>query len=171
MRNHQLAPTITIAADAWHFISLEAVRSVDGLETGGILLGLDDGQTLRVLHAGGPGPQALRGPRTFMRDRGDAQRLADAAWAEDRSQWIGEWHTHVNTAPIPSEIDLDSYMRHLVDPDLHFDRFIAVIVSIDATHQSDVTAWIIDTTHARSARLQLAAGPKDSNRREDRSDR
>lgn len=158
MRNQQhLAPTITIAADAWRLISLEAVRSIDGLETGGILLGVDDGQTLQVLHAGGPGPHAVRGPRTFMRDRKYAQRLADSAWAEDCSQWIGEWHTHVNTAPIPSEIDLDSYMRHLVDPDLDFDRFVAVILSIDATHEADVTAWIIDTNHARSARLQLVA--------------
>lgn len=162
MRN-PLAPKITITADAWYLISLEARRSLDGLETGGILLGPDDGRTLSVLHAGGPGPHALRGPRTFLRDREHAQRLANSAWAEDRSQWIGEWHTHVNTAPIPSQIDLDSYLRHLVDPDLHFDRFIAIIVSIDATHEADVEAWLIDHHHSRSASLQISASGATAN--------
>ncbi len=107
---------VTITDVALSAIAREALRSVDGLETGGILLGDDATDGIVIRHAGGPGPKATRGERTFMRDLDHARRLADSAWSEDRSQWIGEWHTHPTGGLSPSEVDLHSYMRHLHDP-------------------------------------------------------
>ncbi|WP_217900781.1 hypothetical protein [Rhodococcus sp. 14-2470-1b] len=81
---------MTITDVALSAIAREALRSVDGLETGGILLGNDATDRIDIRHAGGPGPNATSGERSFMRDLGHARRLADSAWSEDRSQWVGE---------------------------------------------------------------------------------
>lgn len=149
-------PVLMITADAWHFIGREAYRSLDGCETGGILLGLDDGRTVSILEAGGPGPNATRGPKRFLRDLDHAQLLAASAWAKDGSQWIGEWHTHPGGKPIPSEIDLCSYHRHLLDPDLHLDRFIAIIVALDRTGNVVAVAWLVNHEGARPLALQVS---------------
>lgn len=53
-------PVITISHAALVEIQREAARSLDGLETGGILLGVDLGEEVNIRHAGGPGPKARR---------------------------------------------------------------------------------------------------------------
>lgn len=150
------APDITITSEALHAIRGESLRSLGGLETGGILLGkdsLEDGPT--VLVAGLPGPNAIRRPRFFSRDREHAQRLADVAWARDRAQWIGEWHTHPGGMPVPSEADLTSYAGHLADPDLNFDRFFSLIVTVPATGSPSTAAWTIERHRARLSFLRI----------------
>ena len=136
-------PTVEVAASALDAIADEAKRSIDGFETGGILLGHDTPRLISVRHAGNPGPNAQRGPRNFLRDRDHAQQLADTAWREDSSEWIGEWHTHPSADLIPSDVDLNSYQRHLHDPELHFDRFLAVIVGIDPNGGITAVTWVI----------------------------
>ncbi|MEV4364463.1 Mov34/MPN/PAD-1 family protein [Nonomuraea sp. NPDC049625] len=107
----------------------EASESRDGRETGGILLGhvRADG-TVEVRCAGGPGPVAVRQPRFFLRDLDHAWCIAEEAFARDGSTWIGEWHTHPTTAPMPSDRDLYTYVRLLADPDLHFEVVLSIIV-------------------------------------------
>lgn len=135
---------MTITDAALSAIAREAVRSADGLETGGILLGNDATDGISIRHAGGPGPNATRGARTFMRDLAHARRLADSAWSEDRSQWIGEWHTHPAGGLSPSEVDLHSYMRHLHDPELGFDRLVAIIAGFDSSERVVVASWLVE---------------------------
>ena len=135
---------VTITDVALSAIAREALRSVDGLETGGILLGDDATDGIVIRHAGGPGPKATRGERTFMRDLDHARRLADSAWSEDRSQWIGEWHTHPTGGLSPSEVDLHSYMRHLHDPELGFDKFVAIIAGFDSSARVVVATWLVE---------------------------
>lgn len=135
---------MTITDVALSSIAHEALRSIDGLETGGILLGDDVTDEIGIRHAGGPGPNATRGGRTFMRDLDHARRLADSAWLEDRSQWIGEWHTHPTGGLSPSQVDLHSYMRHLHDPELGFDRFVAIIAGFDSWARVVVATWLVE---------------------------
>lgn len=123
---------MTITDVALSSIAREALRSIDGLETGGILLGDDVTDEIGIRHAGGPGPNATRGERTLVRDLDHARRLADSAWLEDRGQCIGEWHTHPTGSLSPSQVDLHSYMRHLHDPELGSDRFVAIIAGFDS---------------------------------------
>jgi len=78
-----------------------------------------------------------------MRDLDHARHLADSAWLEDRRQWIGEWHTHPTGTLSPSEVDLQSYMRHLRDPDLGFDRFVAIIAGFDSSARVLAATWLI----------------------------
>jgi integrative and conjugative element protein (TIGR02256 family) len=93
-----------------------------------------------VRHAGTPGPDAVQTPTYFLRDLAHAQTLADQAYAQDHSVWIGEWHTHPTSRPIPSTRDAATYRQLLNDPELAFHSFIAVILGPRAPHW-DMTAW------------------------------
>ncbi|MFI7520629.1 Mov34/MPN/PAD-1 family protein [Micromonospora globbae] len=118
---------VHLTAVAHAVISRECGRSQDGNETGGILLGhLHDG-VAEVRVAGRPGPTAVRQPAFFLRDLGYAQQLAHDAFTHDGSIWVGEWHTHLAAAPVPSERDLATYARLLADPDLGFETVVAII--------------------------------------------
>jgi integrative and conjugative element protein (TIGR02256 family) len=137
-------PDLRIIPKALMLIGEEAIRSRDGLETGGILLGTDDGQEIVIRHAGGPGPKARRETHRFLRDLAHAQQLAEQAWKEDQSRWIGEWHTHPSGDLTPSNYDLEAYTRHLHDPELSFKRFLTLIVGLTRTGKITGVAWIVD---------------------------
>lgn len=125
---------------------LEKIKSIirssnPRLETGGALFGVPDGT--RVLHAAGPGPLAEHGSKFFKRDLSYTQQEAERFYQADRSQWVGEWHTHVDVPATPSDVDLQTYVKHLTDSDLGFERFVALIVST-AGHQPTLAAWVLE---------------------------
>jgi integrative and conjugative element protein (TIGR02256 family) len=122
---------ITALADLTRF----AAAAGDGRETGGIVLGLDEGlaRDVHVRHCGDAGPAAVRHPDRFTRDVVHAQRLADAAAAADGSAWIGEWHTHLVDLSTPSRTDLQTYRSLLDDPDTALTRLLSLIVLPDRT--------------------------------------
>jgi integrative and conjugative element protein (TIGR02256 family) len=116
----------------------ETVRASDPtLETGGALFGFDTSDVID--HATTPGPEAVHGPGFFSRDRGHTETEAERLYLLDGSQWIGEWHTHPSMQLVPSELDLSTYARHLLDPDLRFGRFLTLICS--ASEALRITAW------------------------------
>jgi len=145
-------PVVHIAPTALHTIAREALRSRDGLETGGILLGPDT-STILISRAGDPGPRAHRTEHSFLRDLAHAQSLASAAWDEDGHQWIGEWHTHPTGDLRPSALDLHSYLQHLHDPELHLDRFVAIIVGLTPDAGITAAAWLIERDSVRAVTL------------------
>ena len=153
MNDKPTVPAISLTAAALELIAREASQSLDGLETGGILLGTETPQQISIRHAGDPGPHARRGPRNFLRDLDHAQQLANTAWQEDGSQWIGEWHTHPSTDLIPSDLDLDSYLRHLYDPDLRLDRFVTIIVGPQPNGGISAVTWLITRHHVHAMPL------------------
>lgn len=148
------APSISITDSALATIAVESTRSADGLETGGILLGCESANAIQIRHAGDPGPNAHRAPQNFLRDLLHAQQLAHEAWTRDGSQWIGEWHTHPSGDLTPSELDLHSYLRHLHDPDLQLDHFVAIIVSGDGNAIPNATARLIERHQAQVVPLR-----------------
>jgi integrative and conjugative element protein (TIGR02256 family) len=132
------------AADA--IAKLAAIAS-DGLETGGILLGTDDGLAgpIVVRHCGDPGPASIRRRKYFRRDLEHAAALAADAARTDGSAWIGEWHTHNIDMPEPSTRDLRTYQALLDDPELAFARVLSVIVLADPD-----SGWQVPQLHAWS---------------------
>lgn len=136
-------------------IITEAAASLDGTETGGLLLGSAESDQIEVRHAGGPGPAARRTAVTFDRDLRHAQQVAAEAWAKDRSQWIGEWHTHPRGPLAPSARDTHSYHAHLSDPDLGFRQFICIIVGSPLEDSTPLTAWIVYPGFIQPATLVL----------------
>lgn len=134
----------------------EVIRGGSGaLETGGALFGSDSAEVIE--HATTPGPKAIHGPANFSRDREHTKAESSRLYRLDRSRWIGEWHTHPATELIPSEVDLATYVRHLTDPELRFERFLALICSASAPIQ--VAAWRIRIVSGRvtvdSPRLEV----------------
>ncbi|WP_350349066.1 Mov34/MPN/PAD-1 family protein [Agromyces sp. G08B096] len=153
MKVRGIVPAVSITDAALTAITREAPRSLDGLETGGILLGTDTADGVLIRHAGDAGPSAARGERTFLRDLDHARQFAESAWVEDGSQWIGEWHTHPTGELAPSDVDLNSYMRHLHDPDLGFDQFVAIIAGLDSSSRIIVSTWLIERNRFRPVPL------------------
>lgn len=119
---------VTLMPAAVDSIKTYATASCDGLESGGLLLGHLYNDRVVVNYAGGPGPGAVRESTRFVRDLAFAQELAQAAWKLDRSIWIGEWHTHPKCSAAPSDIDMQTYAKHLNDPDLTLPTFLSLIV-------------------------------------------
>lgn len=152
------ARSISITAEALQTIRTEVSRSNNDLETGGILLGTDSPECgPMVLMAGLPGPNAIHRPQFFSRDTEYAQRLANDAWGRSGAQWIGEWHTHPGGQPSPSGADLNSYLGHLTDAELGFDRFFSLIVTSSSAGSPCVSAWTIYTHGAYPSALSLTS--------------
>lgn len=130
--------------------ALETIRGLTdahdaATETGGILLGYHNAQTIEITAAGDAGPHARHTSTSFTRDLVHAQRLAADAWVRDRSQWVGEWHTHPAGALAPSTIDLSTYLHLLAAPDLAFDTFVALIVQ---PRRRRLAAWVVTPSEA-----------------------
>jgi integrative and conjugative element protein (TIGR02256 family) len=156
------ASLIRLMSRAAETIATEAPASRDGSETGGILLGHDLGETITVTRAGDPGPHADRRPNGFLRDLAHSRRLADEAYDEDESLWVGEWHTHPAGPGVPSRTDEETYRRLLADPELGFTRLASVIVIPCPEHgwsELVLSAWTADADAIRDARLEVVEGP------------
>lgn len=149
---------VRIAPAALHSIAKEARASIDGCETGGILLGFE-GKRAVVTEAGGPGPNAERSRTFFRRDLEHAEALAERAFLLDGSQWIGDWHTHPAGGSRPSATDLHGY-RKILQADSTFPAFLAIIVTPSQTgwDQPTLSPWLIDTD--REGRIEIGRRPR-----------
>ncbi|MFJ7181053.1 Mov34/MPN/PAD-1 family protein [Streptomyces massasporeus] len=125
----QPVTTVHLTAQATRVITTELRTADHSTETGGILLGHHTHDTVTIHHAGTPGPAAVRTPTYFLRDLAHAQALADRAFTADGSVWVGEWHTHPTSRPVPSARDTATYRQLLDDPELGFHSVIAVILA------------------------------------------
>lgn len=156
-----LIPTVLKVSLLAHKAILSEVRTVDDtLETGGILLGHNVGQEVLVGAAGGPGDGALHGPTLFDRDTRHATQLAKKAWDRDRSQWLGEWHTHPHGSLMPSRVDLATYRRHLQDASLGFDAFVAIQVR-SRRNEVLMVAWIVTRRSLERVPLVISESARD----------
>lgn len=90
-------------------------QSEDQHESGGILLGSYRGDHIEVVHATNPAPSDDRSPVSFNRLRQCHQQSAEEMWAASNGTvtYIGEWHTHPELTPNPSQIDLNSWKNLL----------------------------------------------------------
>ena len=155
---HVFDTMISLTAAAAETIQDESQKSIDGLETGGILLGHDDGTSVLVTSAGGPGPNAHRASDRFSRDLEHAVSLGNLAYADDGSVWVGEWHTHPTGPSTPSPADLSTYVRLVADPSLGFIRLAALIVLPCPDHgweHTISTGWIVTTNQAMQVPVNI----------------
>lgn len=109
-------------------------------EAGGVLIGR------HILHSTDVVVDAvttpLRGDRRsrtrFHRHAQVHQELLDRAWAETggTSVYLGEWHTHPEPTPTPSNIDLTDWARRLKSDTLEASFMLFIIVG-----QRDIRVW------------------------------
>jgi integrative and conjugative element protein (TIGR02256 family) len=152
----QPVTTVHLTAPATRIVTTELRTADHTTETGGILLGHHTHDIVTVHHAGTPGPAAVRTPNYFLRDLTHAQALADGAFASDGSVWVGEWHTHPTSRPIPSARDAATYRQLLNDPELGFHSVIAVIFAPRADGWEGA-AWACRLGHIEPVHLQLSS--------------
>nr|MBV6629514.1 Mov34/MPN/PAD-1 family protein [Oceanococcus sp. HetDA_MAG_MS8] len=88
------------------------LRALD-LEAGGILLGTVHGSHLAITHATTPTTSDRRCRAFFRRAPHGHAQIAGAHWRRSRGQirYLGEWHTHAERDPCPSNIDYTEWQR------------------------------------------------------------
>lgn len=79
----------------------------DAVEAGGLLLGSVHGAHMLVIEATGPSEWDHRYRFMFERQVSHHRDIAESRWMESNGivRYLGEWHTHPEDHPKPSEID------------------------------------------------------------------
>lgn len=84
-------------------------------EAGGIMLGrlIRDGGDVVLDEATTPSPSDRRTRFRFFRKRKPAQQRVNKAWGESvgTKVYLGEWHTHPEDHPTPSDADFSNWRR------------------------------------------------------------
>ncbi len=82
-------------------------------EAGGLLLGEVRGGYLNLVDATFPTSDDLRARHSFERLPQGHAEVAQKMWSESRGtiRYLGEWHSHPQDIPIPSEVDQSEWMR------------------------------------------------------------
>lgn len=108
---------------------IETYRSFP-LETGGILLGQSNGETMTLSVVIGPGPSATHGRFSFDPDQRWQVAEVAAAWRGSSGplEYLGDWHTHPNGRPHPSKLDIEALRTIREAADARVARPIMLIV-------------------------------------------
>ncbi len=110
-------------------------HSRDDVEAGGILIARIVGPrpfdvVIDEVTTPMPGDSATR--FTFNRDDPGHSAIALAAWPDRKATAIGDWHTHAEPHPTPSEIDLDSWRAQLREWVFEGNSLLFVIVGTES---------------------------------------
>jgi integrative and conjugative element protein (TIGR02256 family) len=96
--------------DAWACLVSFVQQNLVAKEAGGVLLGrmVEGTDDILIDEVTKPGVHDSRSRFHFVRSRKTAQGLVDRAWQESaRSRiYLGEWHTHPEDDPRPSNVDM-----------------------------------------------------------------
>lgn len=113
----------------------------DSREAGGVLIGRHILATRDLVVDEVTVP--MRGDRrtrtTFRRSRRPHQKVVDARWSASggRFSYLGEWHTHPESSPSPSKVDLCDWRRRLVEDEVDGAFLLFAIVGI-----RDLRVWV-----------------------------
>lgn len=79
-------------------------------ETGGVLMGYVKNRTIYIENASDDGPKSIHEPFYFRADPNFIDMYIDMEIANSggKLRYIGEWHSHLQIIPEPSNIDLNS---------------------------------------------------------------
>lgn len=107
------------------------------LEAGGILLGkrYQAREEYIVSDISEPDKRDIRSRFAFVRNKCSAQRIINQLWAESNGiiNYLGEWHTHPEYNPTPSQVDKKLIKQIIYD---HSNVFVKVFLIIVGTDQS-----------------------------------
>jgi integrative and conjugative element protein (TIGR02256 family) len=103
-------------------------------EAGGVLIGRYIASSLDIIIDEVTVP--MKGDRRrrfwFWRDRKRHQHALDQIWLESAytSTYLGEWHTHPEDIPTPSNTDIKSWQRHLKNDTFSGDTLFFIIIGV-----------------------------------------
>jgi integrative and conjugative element protein (TIGR02256 family) len=134
---------------------LDYQRQVDvaSHEAGGMLLGrLIDGTNDVVVDEGTePTAKDRRGRFFFDRAKAAAQHYINLVWRQSKSTrvYLGEWHTHPEDDPTPSDHDLGNWRRIAKKARYDQDFLIFVIVG-----RKKIRVWVCDKSSLFMSELE-----------------
>lgn len=94
------------------FARYRQLRATD-FEAGGVLLGKRRGRHFDVTHLTVPFPTDVRTRTAFNRESSGHQSEASALWTSSGREigYLGEWHSHPEQDPSPSNIDIRQWEK------------------------------------------------------------
>lgn len=103
---------VRISEEHLAFMAQELARCAP-FETGGILVGLYESNTVARVTAVYPAPVDSKASlRDFWRGTDGLREILDRHWAEDpKTFYLGEWHTHPGAMTILSQADIDTMLE------------------------------------------------------------
>lgn len=129
------------AIGGWVLVEPEVLETVDHFrqdtkdkpEAGGILLGFRRDQHLHVVEATAPTENDRRSRTSFKRAAEPHQRIAMNRWyaSGGTMDYLGEWHTHPQSDPSPSGIDIAAW-KYINE--LYPDRAFIFIIAGNVEH-------------------------------------
>ena len=130
-----------------HFDRHRQIR-VDSPEAGGQLFARFDGDIIRIEHASGPRSSDQRGPKVFIPNR-IAERHEIRRVFKDGLHYVGDWHTHPEPTPSPSQIDIQSFREMYQNSRHGLASFLMVIVGTSSDENGIYVALCNENTPRR----------------------
>lgn len=130
-------------------------------ETGGAIFGWESEGVIVVACASGPGSHAKHRLRGFEPAPGTtkAAMLAVASASKGRYAYLGSWHTHPRTPPVPSSIDVGTAEAMAEQSDLRLPAPLLLIISTTGTslhvEPRNLCAWRWDPVAERLRRARV----------------
>jgi integrative and conjugative element protein (TIGR02256 family) len=113
-------------------------------EAGGQLFGTVTKSLVRISAASGPHRSDQRSRYAFRSNPHTAQTFIEAH-AERGLLYLGEWHTHAENVPSPSETDVSALRAILQNSQLNTDALVLMIVGL-ARPDADLGVWYMKRT-------------------------
>lgn len=86
-------------------------------ETGGVLCGTYIGDLIQVESVSGPGRNAYQTPVDFVPDKEHIDYFLETEYRKSAGLtiYVGEWHSHPQSKPYPSEQDFQSFYERSIE--------------------------------------------------------
>jgi integrative and conjugative element protein (TIGR02256 family) len=130
------------------------VNKKNKFEAGGILLGYVYRDYDEIMNISLPSKYDKRGLFFFNRSKSFAQLKIDKSWKSSSGTliYLGEWHTHNEINPSPSETDRNMIEKALQETKMWVDYLYLVIIGFNDT------CWAGRQTHKGLIRLKNCTG-------------
>lgn len=124
-------------------------------ETGGILIGsISEGiATATIEFATGPTSDSRHGRTRFTRGVAGLAGILDSWWQRTGSHYLGEWHTHPSSAPVPSQTDKNQMKRIASDSNYNCRTPILIVVGGIPDTKLTITVSVFDGATDRLLQL------------------
>ncbi len=122
-------------------------------EAGGQLFARFEGNTIRIERATGPRPFDRRGLMTFVPNR-PAERREIKRLFREGLHYVGDWHTHPDSSPRPSQTDTDSF-REMFRKSRHKLASFVIVISGTTAPPEGLFVGLFDETGWRELAVQL----------------
>jgi integrative and conjugative element protein (TIGR02256 family) len=129
-------------------------------EIGGILVGYysDDLRWAIVTAITGPPVDSIPGRISFYRGIKGLQKFLDSKWKKRQHYYLGEWHFHPYSSPIPSRSDNMQMINFANNRLLHCPEPILLIIGGDPIGEWELTAHVFVRNTKRGLNVREGRG-------------